>query len=396
MLPQNYQISQKNRTRSDDEDDERLDGRRPHALPSRRLPPQQQQQPPLGVTGVLCDTNSLPIRGRGTVQYTIFRPRYVKMKPPLICVAGGPYLPWQYLSTLVHLVNDRSLIFFNPIGCGQSKRSEENTTDTATNSTASNSSEESSSSTTATNNNNNNPVTDTVQDLIQLVQHLQLEHYHLYGHSFGGIVAYEALLDDTMPGTCLSLTLSSTPANLPHALEEIDQLKAQLAPEAAQQSAFLENPEHAVAHLFAERHECRVRPLPLQLQQSFAMAGFSSSPAGWQSIKDYVVQTPAGDDDDDDKKLKLPLLLLRGEFDFISNACMEPWWDCVASSLAPDDDHPNIVTIPGVAHYGMLEDEQGYGSVIREFLARVPEPALQIPRPGPPSSSSRPRSRLSR
>ena len=216
-----------------------------------------------------------------------------------------------------------------------------------------------------------------VHDLVHLVQHLQLKHYHLYGHSFGGIVAYESLASFEMPGTCLSLTLSSTPANLPQALEEIDRLKASLAPEAQNST---EDPQHAVAYLFAERHECRVRPLPLQLQQSFAMAGFSSSPAGWQSVKDYVAEAPT----DDDKKLKVPLFLLRGEFDFISNACMEPWWSCVAS---PSPDH--MVTIPGVAHYGMLEDEQGYGAAIREFLARVPEPALQIPRAGPPSSSQR-------
>lgn len=293
--------------------------------------------------------------------------------------------PWQYLSTLVHLVNDRSLVFFDPIGCGQSKRIEENKDQAEkANTTASftdiNASVDSNAEESLP---NNNPVPDMVHDLVHLVQHLQLKHYHLYGHSFGGIVAYEALASREMPATCLSLTLSSTPASLPIALEEIDQLKAHLAFEA---QSSLEDPEHAVSQLFAERHECRVRPLPLQLQQSFAMAGFSSSPAGWQSVKDYVVEAPT----DDNEKLRLPLLLVRGEFDFISNECMEPWWDCAVSQSQNE-----IVTIPNVAHYGMLEDEQAYGSVIREFLARVPEPALQIPRPGPSAPSQR-RARLPR
>jgi len=474
----------------DDDDDEDGDNNEDgvhlggqHAVPgkstllSQQQQQQQQQQPPLGVTGVLCDTDSLQVRGRGMIQYTVFRPRYVKMKPPMLCVAGGPYLvriggsyiicvcvrrdeavdtilntsdqsrdspltssiiiiinilslsfvlnfniscnfcssplplvldhqPWQYLSPLVHLVNDRSIIFFNPIGCGRSKRSEEKTSDNHASATAAAGAtknnihlDESSSSPSlvpSTNMNtattdHNDPVKDTVRDLIHLVQHLQLQHYHLYGHSFGGIVAYEALSDDGMPGACLSLTLSSTPTDLPHALRDIDRIKARLKSEVIQRStSSFDDPDHAVAECFAEQYECRVRPLPLQLQQSFAMAGFHSSPAGWQSIKDYVVQTPAAD-----KKLKLPLLLLRGEFDFISNACMEPWWDCVESTLTNDE--RSIVTMPGVAHYGMLEDERGYGAVIREFLARVPEPALQIPRPSPPPpSSSRPRSRLSR
>ena len=135
--------------------------------------------PPLGVTGVLCDTHSLFIRGRGNLQYTVFRPRYVRMKPPLVCLAGGPYLPWQYLSTLVHLVNDRSLVFFDPIGCGQSKRVEEHRQN------LSNQPEKTSPMATAKDSPalsteeklSTNPIPDMVHDLVHLIQHLQLQHY---------------------------------------------------------------------------------------------------------------------------------------------------------------------------------------------------------------------------
>ena len=384
MLPQHYQV---NRRRAEDEDDDDNDdeekrrtiGNRESSFTgSFRTPTASgSPQPPLGVTGVLCDTNSLSIRGRGTLQYTVFRPRYVRMKPPLVCLAGGPYLPWNYLSVLVHLINDRSLVFFDPIGCGQSKRIEDN------NKNCSKDRNESLA-------NNSNPVPEMVHDFTQSIQHLNLEHFHLFGHSFGGIVAYEALISKEIPGTCLSLILSSTPANIPQALQEIDELKEILKPEA--QSSTMEDLDHAVAHLFAERHECRVRPLPLQLQQSFAMAGFSSSPAGWQVVRDYVAPLPSSDDDG---KFKIPLLLLRGEFDFISEESMEPWWNCMENSLSSDGPSPNnIVSVPGVAHYGMLEDEKSYGGILRSFLGQVKEPALKIPTPKAPSTSQQRRSRL--
>lgn len=390
MLPQHYQVGRRNPEHDDgdDDDDDLLAARRRRqARASASLAGAlRQPAPPLGLTGVLCDTQCLTIPGRGSLQYTVFRPRYLHRMPPLVCLAGGPFLPWTYLNVLVHLIHDRSLVFLYFIGGGQSKalqnsshhgrvRTKED--DTLT-----------------------NPIPGMVQDLQELLRHLRLKHYHLYAHSFGGLVAYEALrtttgfTTTTREATCLSLILSSTPANLPQTLQHIEELKAGCrasADEAADDDA-----EDDGARLFAATHECRVRPLPLALQQSFAMAGFFSSPAGWQSVQDYVA--PGGTDDDQQPPSnKLPVLLLRGEFDFISETCMEPWM----AHLGGSPNACTIRTLPGVAHYGMLEDEHTYGAVLRKFLASVPEPPLQLPQPPPPAarggaSTTTRRSRLPR
>jgi pimeloyl-ACP methyl ester carboxylesterase len=292
------------------------------------------------------------------------------MKPPLVCLAGGPYLPWQYLSTLVHLVNDRSLIFFDPIGCGPSKRIKKEETQSTT---AKDTNKD------KTNLSSKDPVPDMVSDLCHLIGHLKLKHYHLFGHSFGGIVAYEALASGTLSGECLSLVLVSTPADLPLALQEVQQLKSGLVPEA---NSSLE-PNQAVEKMFAESYECRVRALPLQLQQSFEMAGFSSSPSSWQTVGTYVVQPPEAND----QKVKLPLLLLRGEFDFISEACMEKWQDCFKQhDESQQDSSVTVTTIPGVAHYGMLEDEQAFVANLRTFLSGISEPPIQVPTQSPPAA----------
>jgi pimeloyl-ACP methyl ester carboxylesterase len=191
----------------DDDDDQRIDGsamRYPVAgtaqhpnHPTLFAPPplasqqqqqqqpvhqHQQQQPPLGLTGVLCDSHRLNIPNRGKLHYTIFRPRQIgpQHKPPVVCVPGGPVLPSNYLQSIVYTVTDRSVILYDPIGCGQS------VLDTSVSSSSS-----VSSSTTSPC--DMNMVQEQVSDLKYLLDHLPCSKFHLLGHSFGGILVYEYL-----------------------------------------------------------------------------------------------------------------------------------------------------------------------------------------------------------
>ena len=109
MLPTNYQVGRQS-SRHDDSDDSDDDQER-----SRPLPPTKQQAPPLGVTGVLCDTQVLQdnSNNRGTLQYTVFRPRYVKLKPPLVCVAGGPYLVSRVVVVVDWTVGGRLIVWID-------------------------------------------------------------------------------------------------------------------------------------------------------------------------------------------------------------------------------------------------------------------------------------------
>jgi pimeloyl-ACP methyl ester carboxylesterase len=379
MLPRNYHVGRRDPIHDDDDDDDDADllaarrrrqamARNSSALDGRdTLGTPPPVDPPLGLTGVLCETKRLTIRGSAKrLQYTVFRPRYLHRVPPLVCLAGGPFLPWTYLTVLVHLIPDRSLVFFDFVDRGQPSNGP-SPPSTAQETTTTN--DDSTKITT-------NPIPAMVQDLTDLLRHLRLTHYHLYAHSFGGLVAYEFLRtcarETTKTSTCLSLILSSTPAHLPRTLQHIAALKADCRSRSSSTADDDNDDDKAEgARLFAETHECRVCPLPLALQQSFAMAGFFSSPAGWQSVQDYVAH-----DDDNESLPSMPLLLLHGEFDFISKACLEPW---VIPLGGGHTAAPTLVTLPGVAHYGMLEDERTYGTVLRDFLAAVPEPPLSIP-----------------
>ncbi|GKY96583.1 hypothetical protein MPSEU_000617900 [Mayamaea pseudoterrestris] len=272
--------------------------------PNRRLndsssatPPSSRQLPPLGLTGVLCESRSITLP-HGTLQCTIFRPRHLKYKPPLICVAGGPLLPCTYLSPLAHLVTDRAIVLYDAIGCGQS----------------------------SANNRHANPkqtkqiVDNMVLELQTLISEIQCDDYYLFGHSFGGAIVYEYLKQQLMAKdssgnskTCLGTILSSVPLSIEdsqaHCQELMNSIREELGPDAEQED---------VSQVFHQRHECRKQPIPLPLQQAFQLAGYtsrSSSTAGLKAVSDYSIELL--DNDTFSDKLP-PALVLRGKYDFIT------------------------------------------------------------------------------
>jgi pimeloyl-ACP methyl ester carboxylesterase len=86
----------------------------------------------------------------------------------------------------VYTVTDRSVILYDPIGCGQS------VLDTSLSSSSISSSTTSASSA-ASENTTNLVVQEQVSDLKYLLDHLPCPKFHLLGHSFGGILVYEYL-----------------------------------------------------------------------------------------------------------------------------------------------------------------------------------------------------------
>lgn len=309
MLPAHLQV--RSRPSEDDEDDDRMS-----SPPRRPLESPHSSPPPLGLTGVVCDSKFLKL-DRGYLHYTVFRPRYLPtatndMPPPLLCVAGGPLLSCTYLTNLVHWITDRALVFYNPLGVGQSKVTRPNQADMLTN------------------------LVNELQALIDL-----LGEVHLLGHSFGGIVAYEILQRHCK---VRSLIVSNTPVSVAAAVQASH---AQLA--AIAQSEHLLPDDPAIPRLFLQRHECRIQPLPLVLQQTLESAGMWSSTAqGWKQVQDYVAQECGGE--------LPPALLLQGGFDYVDTLAWK--------TLLPN---AQTKTLP-CAHYGMLEVEELYGKTVLDFL----------------------------
>ena len=121
-----------------------------------------------------------------SIHYDIVRPSDSE-KPTVVVLHGGPGVPSNYLlEPLVQHASSRPLLFWDQLGCGQSDRPDF---------------DESLYS-----------IDKFVTDLTQLLEELAIDNFHLYGQSFGGILAFEYLKRER-PDNCLSVILSSTPTN---------------------------------------------------------------------------------------------------------------------------------------------------------------------------------------
>lgn len=343
--------------------------------------------------GVMCKIGKLHIPGRGTIQYQIFRPRQLEQNPPLVVLHGGPMIPCNYLLPLAYVVVDRAVVFYDQLGCGQSSTvvgpgalTKQTTTP------ADDSNKEDS---------NTLDVDSMVQDFQKLLHHWKFPKFHLLGHSFGGLLAFEYLKYvqiHNLPKEheCVSLVLASVPTSAKIVEEEVQRLCQELALNGEiSKDEHGQEDEGVVASLaknlpqaFREQHECRLVPIPFPLMDSYDKAG-PPKLRGLQSIETYAAsllvldasESPTeevssesatkGDESNDNqpkktptsKKLKTPVLILRGQHDFVTEACVKGWDDLFRDR--------SYMTLAGCSHYGMLENEVMYGSVVSSFMGEI-------------------------
>ena len=163
---------------------------------------------------------------------------------------------------------------------------------------------------------------------------------------------------------CLSATLASTPISVRLVQENCKKLQEDIQNE-------LDGDIVAVGEVFSQRHECRVQPLPLHLHQSFESAGVSSTSKGFQLLNEY-------DASSSQRVNEIPALVLRGQYDFVSQTASCKWMEVFAM------DESEFVTLAGCAHYGMLENESLFGSVLSSFVRShepPPKPLVFTKRP---------------
>jgi proline iminopeptidase len=297
-----------------------------------QLPP--PPMPSLCVTGALSQIGRCEAAPGVTLVYCVFRPRQLHdmRRPPLVVVHGGPSIPSNYLLPIVNGITDRAVILYDQFGCGKSSR-------------PSNAKEQ--------------PFS-----IDLMVKHLKLliskqwglQKYHILGHSFGGILAYEFLasLSEADRSACQSLILASAPTSAQIIQEESKIMYRTTNGLSEDYDEAIEDPiiRRQYAETFHQTHECRLAQPPLVFLDAMAQAG----PPSWRgipAIANYHAQRPLSN---------VPTLLLRGQYDCCSEKCMVGWTDLIL------DPTPTSEILTNCSHYGMLEDEQQYGKVITKFL----------------------------
>ena len=119
---------------------------------------------------------------------------------PLVCLHGGPGSTHNYLEPLEDLADRRRVIFYDQLGCGRSDKPDDTSLWT---------------------------VDHFVRELEVVRGALGLEHFHLFGSSWGGMLAMQYLLD-YRPGSVASLLMAGSPASMPRWVQGCQELLAEL------------------------------------------------------------------------------------------------------------------------------------------------------------------------
>lgn len=201
------------------------------------------------VSGVrVSSEGKIPFRGYET-WYRVYGEGEAPGKLPLLCLHGGPGAAHDYLVSLAALAETgRRVIFYDQLGCSRSAIPESRP-DLWT--------------------------VDLYVDEVKVVREaLGLDHIHLLGQSWGGMLAMEYAL--TQPAGLESLTVASSPASMIQWVQEANRLREDLPAEV--QAALLRHeaagtyadPEYLAAmQVFYDRHVCRVTPNPAYVTRSF-------------------------------------------------------------------------------------------------------------------------------
>jgi proline-specific peptidase len=261
---------------------------------------------------------------------------------PLLCLHGGPGFTHNYIDSLADLATHREVIFYDQLGCGRSDRPDD---------------------TSLWN------VERFVEELVVVRQSLGLERIHLFGSSWGGMLAVQYALDRQPP--LESLVLAGSPMSIPRFKQECDELRAQLPSEVREildwheAAGFTDCPEYqgAVA-VFYKRHLCRMDPWPDGLERSFSGAGLPvyhtmNGPSEFTitgNFKDFDLTDRLGE-------IAVPTLVTGGRFDEVPAKHSE--------DVARRIPNAEVVIFESSSHMPFYEEREEYMRVLNSFFERV-------------------------
>lgn len=283
-----------------------------------------------------------------SVFYRIFRPNSITCSthPPIVVIHGGLGLPSDYLLPIVDNVPYRCVIMYDQLGCGKS----DSPSDLAAYS-----------------------IETSVDDLQSLLDKLKITQFHLYAHSAGTCIAYEYLKkvcaqaseeghgdgegqNNGLGRHCLSAVFSSGSFHIQLAKDLADEM------ENAVKEDILSTCDQINPSQVAERIRtsciCRTQNMPVQLKAAYSKAGRIWK--GLEVIHDYIAESPLEGQD-----MIPPIMLLRGEHDFISEELFFQGWRNIFCGTLPE-----CVTMKGCSHMPMLEDQALHGRVINSFYSK--------------------------
>jgi proline-specific peptidase len=286
----------------------------------------------------------IPFRG-GETWYQVVGDGEEPGKLPLLGLHGGPGALHDYLEPLGALAETgRRVIFYDQLGCGKSWLEAD-------------------------------PSKWTVELYVDEVgavrDALGLDDIHLFGSSWGGMLAMEYAL--TTPAGLASLILSSSPPSIPVWAVEANRLRHEL-PDDVQRvldeheaAGTIDSPEYEEATMeFYKRHVCRLEPWPDYVIRSFA--GLQEHPDVYMTMQgpnEFVITGTLKDWDITDRlgEITAPTLITAGEHDEFTPRQAEALNRGIPGS--------ELVTFEECSHMQFAEEPERYREVVSAFLDRV-------------------------
>lgn len=261
---------------------------------------------------------------------------------PILTLHGGPGVPSYYIEDMQALATEtRRVILYDQLGCGRSDQPD-------------------------------NPALWQIPLFVNEVgivrRHLGLEKVHLWGQSWGGMLAIEYAL--TQPEGLVSLILASTSASIPLWLRETNRLRSELPPKVQatlqrhEDAGTTDSAEYQEAMMvFYQRHVVRVDPIPAHVQRSLDSVGqvylTMNGPSEFHIvgvIKDWdrVNRLP---------EIRVPTLITSGRFDESTPLINEIMHKGIAGS--------EWLVFEQSSHMAHVEEKELYMQTIRAFIERV-------------------------
>jgi len=262
---------------------------------------------------------------------------------PLLCLHGGPGSTHNYLDPLEDLGDRRQVIFYDQLGCGRSDKPDDTSLWR---------------------------VPHFVRELEVVRSALGLEHFHLFGSSWGGMLAMQYLLD-YRPGSVASLLMAGSPASMPRWVEGCQELLAELPADVREVMAsheargFTSCPEYVAAvSVFSKRHLCRLQPWPAGLERSLA----EESRVVYETMNGPTEFTVTGNFRDWDifdrlGEIKVPALVMGGRYDEIRADHLTDIHELIAGS--------ELVIFEKSGHLPFHDERELFMATVNEFLERA-------------------------
>jgi len=259
---------------------------------------------------------------------------------PLILVHGGPGATHFYLEPLKELADERPVIFYDQLGCGNSKEIFDN---------------------------DFMNVEYFVEELSTLISELNLKEYHLWGNSWGTMLITE-FYHSKKPSNVKSIIFSgaflSTKLWIDDQIKYVNQLPDSLKDviKDCESSGDFGNPKYQEAmNIYYQKHLCRINPWPEYLNKAFKNFGAEVYNTMWGPSEFTVTGTLKNADVIEKfSKIDLPILLTCGEFDEST-----PITNQYFASL---NSNAKVVVIEDASHEHHIEKSAEYLNVLRNFL----------------------------